>query len=64
MPDTTNSVIAFRCPTSMKERMKAIAEANGQCVSSFIRFACVEALRNQSSTHGAVAKIIEFGGKQ
>jgi predicted DNA-binding protein len=48
MTDPTNSVIAFRLPSSMKERMKAVAEANGQCVSSFIRSACAEAMRKSS----------------
>jgi hypothetical protein len=48
MTDKANSVVAFRCPASLKERMKAIAEANGQCVSSFIRSACAEAIRRQS----------------
>jgi hypothetical protein len=64
MTDTINSVIAFRVPTSMKERMKAYAEANGQCVSSFIRAACAEAMRNQSLTHGPLAKAGELGDNQ
>jgi len=43
-----NSNVVFRCPTSLKERMKAFAEANNQHLSSFIRSACVEVLRREA----------------
>lgn len=47
MTDTVNSIVAFRCPVSFKERMKAHANARGQNLSTFIRSACAAALRSQ-----------------
>ena len=42
-----NSNIVFRCPASLKAKMKAFAEANDQHLSSFIRSACVDVLRRE-----------------
>jgi hypothetical protein len=42
-----NSNVAFRCPASLKAKMKAFAEANDQHLSGFIRFACSEVLRRE-----------------
>jgi hypothetical protein len=47
MPTFQNSNIVFRCPASLKAKMKAFAEANDQHLSSFIRSACVEVLRRE-----------------
>ena len=46
-----NSNVAFRCPAGLKAKMMAFAEANDQHLSSFIRSACVEALRRQFPSH-------------
>lgn len=45
-----NSNVVFRCPASLKAKMKAFAEANDQHLSSFIRSACVEVLRREMPT--------------
>jgi hypothetical protein len=47
MPKFQNSNIVFRCPISLKAKMKAFAEANDQYLSNFIRSACVDALRRE-----------------
>ena len=46
-----NENVAFRCPAGLKAKMMAFAEANDQHLSSFIRSACVEALRRQFPSH-------------
>ena len=46
-----NENVAFRCPALLKAKMMAFAEANDQHLSSFIRSACVEALRRQFPSH-------------
>ena len=43
-----NQNVVFRCPITLKEKMKAFAEANQQQLSAFIRSACVEAMKKQS----------------
>ena len=50
MPTFQNSNVVFRCPASLKAKMKAFAEANDQHLSSFIRSACVEVLRREMPT--------------
>lgn len=40
-----NSNVVFRCPLGLKAKMRAFAEANDTRLSSFIRSACVDALR-------------------
>ena len=52
-----NSNVVFRCPASLKERMKAFAEANNQNLSSFIRSACVEVLRREAPICPSTAQI-------
>ena len=42
-----NSNVVFRCPLPLKEKMKALAEAREEHLSSFIRSACVEVLRRE-----------------
>lgn len=42
-----NSNIVFRCPLSLKEKMKVLAEEREEHLSSFIRFACVEVLHRE-----------------
>lgn len=43
-----NSNVVFRCPLSLKEKMKALAEEREEHLSSFIRSACVEVLRREN----------------
>jgi hypothetical protein len=42
-----NTNVVFRCPASLKAKMRAFAEANDQHLSTFIRSACVEVLRRE-----------------
>ena len=42
-----NSNIVFRCPLSLKQRLKALADEREEHLSSFIRSACVEALHQE-----------------
>ena len=42
-----NSNVVFRCPLSLKEKMKAVAEERDEHLSSFIRSACVDVLRRE-----------------
>ena len=42
-----NSNVIFRCPSGLKAKMKAFAEANDQHLSNFVRSACVDALKRQ-----------------
>ena len=42
-----NSNVIFRCPSSLKAKMKAFAEANDQHLSNFVRSACVDALKRE-----------------
>ncbi len=51
MSNIHNSNIVFRCPISLKAKMRAFAEANDQYLSSFIRSACVDALRRQMPSY-------------
>ena len=46
-----NSNIVFRCPISLKDKMRAFAESNDQHLSNFIRTACVDALRREMTSH-------------
>lgn len=41
-----NSNVAFRCPSDLKERLEAFAEGNHLHVSSVIRSACSDYLKN------------------
>jgi hypothetical protein len=47
MSNIHNSNIVFRCPISLKAKMRAFAEANDQHLSNFIRTACIDALRRE-----------------
>ena len=51
MSNIHNSNIVFRCPISLKAKMRAFAEANDQHLSSFIRSACVDALRREMPSY-------------
>jgi hypothetical protein len=51
MPKFQNSNIVFRCPISLKAKMRALAEANDQHLSYFIRSACVDALHRQMPSY-------------
>ncbi len=42
-----NTNVVFRCPASLKAKMRAFAEANDTHLSNFIRSACVEVLRRE-----------------
>lgn len=64
MTDTTNAIVSFRCPVLMKERMKAYAEAKSQKLSTFIRFACAEALRHQQPIDAPHGKQTQIRGDQ
>ncbi len=43
-----NSNVVFRCPSDLKDRMRAFAEGNGERLSTFIRSACMEVLKRES----------------
>ncbi len=45
-----NKNMAFRCPSDLKERLECYAEKNNQHVSSIIRSACSEWLKNAEFT--------------
>lgn len=47
MSQFQNTNVVFRCPASLKAKMRAFAEANDQHLSSFIRSACSEVLRRE-----------------
>lgn len=49
MTPIRNLNIVFRCPDQLKERMQLHAEGRFRSLSDFIRSACLEALRTQSS---------------
>ena len=51
MSNIHNSNIVFRCPISLKAKMRAFAEANDQYLSGFIRSACVDALRREMPSY-------------
>jgi hypothetical protein len=51
MSNIHNSNIVFRCPISLKAKMRAFAEANDQHLSNFIRTACVDALRREMPSY-------------
>ena len=51
MSNIHNSNIVFRCPISLKAKMRAFAESNDQHLSSFIRSACVDALRREMPSY-------------
>ncbi len=53
MSNIHNSNIVFRCPISLKAKMRAFAEANDQHLSNFIRTACSDALRREMSSYQA-----------
>jgi hypothetical protein len=42
-----NSNVAFRCPKSLKEKMKLVAEGREEHLSSFIRSACLEVIKRE-----------------
>jgi hypothetical protein len=44
-----NTNIVFRCPLSLKERLKSVADEREEHLSSFIRSACIEVLRKDTS---------------
>jgi len=46
-----NTNIAFRCPASLKEKMKIAAEQREEHLSNFIRSACVDRLRQEISNN-------------
>jgi len=46
-----NTNIVFRCPATLKAKMRAFAEANDTHLSSFIRSACVEVLRRDMPSY-------------
>lgn len=45
-----NTNVVFRCPAELKDKLKSVAEARDQELSSFIRRACVELLRREAPT--------------
>jgi hypothetical protein len=45
-----NSNVVFRCPSNLKDRMRAFAEDNGERLSAFIRSACMEVLKREAPT--------------
>jgi hypothetical protein len=45
-----NSNVVFRCPSNLKDRMRAFAEGNGERLSAFIRSACMEVLKREASS--------------
>jgi hypothetical protein len=51
MSQFQNSNVVFRCPASLKAKMRAFAEANDTHLSNFIRSACVEVLRREMSDY-------------
>ena len=51
MSNIHNSNIVFRCPISLKAKMRAFAEANDQHLSNFVRTACVDALRREMPSY-------------
>jgi hypothetical protein len=51
MSQFQNSNVVFRCPASLKAKMRAFAEANDTHLSNFIRSACVEVLRREMGDH-------------
>ena len=48
MSEIYNENVVFRCPSTLKQRMKAFAEANDLHLSAFIRGACSDVLRRES----------------
>lgn len=46
-----NTNIVFRCPVSLKEKMKAVAEEREEHLSSLIRSACLEVIRKDASIY-------------
>ncbi len=57
-----NSNVVFRCPISLKEKMKAVAEAREEHLSSFIRSACIEVLRREyPSSYPKSASMTDLG---
>lgn len=51
MPNFQNSNVVFRCPLGLKAKMKAFAEANDTHLSTFVRSACIDALRRQMPSY-------------
>lgn len=49
MTQFQNSSVVFRCPESLKEKMKAHAFANELYLSAFIRMACADRLEHEQS---------------
>ena len=45
-----NANVAFRCPSDLKERLEAFAESNNLHVSSVIRSACSDWLKDAERT--------------
>ena len=52
MSQFQNTNVVFRCPITLKAKMKAFAEANDQHLSSFIRSVCSEVLRREMGDQG------------
>jgi len=44
-----NQNVAFRCPNTLKEKLQAYAEKHDVRVSTVIRNACVDFLRNEQT---------------
>jgi hypothetical protein len=51
MSQFQNTNVVFRCPSGLKAKMRAFAEANDQHLSSFIRSACSEVLRREMADY-------------
>lgn len=47
MSYNNNTNIVFRCPLSLKQKMRSIAESRDEHLSSFIRSACIEVVRRE-----------------
>ena len=43
-----NTNVVFRCPSEIKDKLRALAESRNQQLSTFIRSACVEVLRREA----------------
>lgn len=42
-----NTNVAFRCPNSLKDKLFDAADARNEDLSSYVRRACIEALRRE-----------------
>jgi hypothetical protein len=61
MTPIQNTTIVFRCPSMLKDRIRSYADANGQDLSTFIRGACVEAMKKDISSGSSNApSLLDF----